>query len=62
LPVGEEAEVADAHEAAWQQVEQEAAQELILLPWAESRQRKTTFPLARATNLHFGQCRFRHEL
>jgi hypothetical protein len=28
LPVGEEAEVADAHEAAWQQVEQEAAQEL----------------------------------
>jgi hypothetical protein len=29
LPVGEEAEVADAHEAAWQQVEQEAAQELL---------------------------------
>jgi hypothetical protein len=29
LPVGEEAEVADAHEAAWQQVEQEAAQELV---------------------------------
>jgi len=28
LPVGEKAEVADAHEAAWQQVEQEAAQEL----------------------------------
>jgi hypothetical protein len=28
-PVSEEAEVADAHEAAWQQVEQEAAQELI---------------------------------
>ena len=28
-PVGEEAEVADAHEAAWQQVEQEAAQELV---------------------------------
>ena len=29
MPVGEEAEVADAHEAAWQQVEQEAAQELV---------------------------------
>ena len=29
LPVGEESEVADAHEAAWQQVEQEAAQELV---------------------------------
>jgi hypothetical protein len=29
LPVGEEAEVADTHEAAWQQVEQKAAQELI---------------------------------
>ena len=28
-PVGEESEVADAHEAAWQQVEQEAAQELV---------------------------------
>src|SRR5258708_13018420 len=28
-PVGEEAEVADAHEAAGQQVEQEAAQELV---------------------------------
>ena len=28
-PVGEEAEVADAHEAAWQQVEQEASQELV---------------------------------
>src|SRR5258708_4270731 len=28
-PVGEKAEVADAHEAAWQQVEQEAAQELV---------------------------------
>jgi len=28
-PVGEEAEVADAHEAAWEQVEEEAAQELI---------------------------------
>ena len=27
--VGEEAEVADAHEAGWQKVEQEAAQELI---------------------------------
>ena len=27
-PVGEEAEVADAYEAAWQQVEEEAAQEL----------------------------------
>jgi hypothetical protein len=29
LPVGEEAEVADAYETAWQQVEQEAAQELV---------------------------------
>ena len=29
LPVSEKAEIADAHEAAWQQVEQEAAQELI---------------------------------
>jgi hypothetical protein len=29
LPVGEEAEVADADEAAWQQVEEEAAQELV---------------------------------
>jgi hypothetical protein len=29
LPVGQEAEVADAHEATWQQVEQEAAQELV---------------------------------
>ncbi len=28
LPVGEEAEVANAHEAGWQQVEQEATQEL----------------------------------
>ena len=28
MPVGEEAEVADAYETAWQQVEQEAAQEL----------------------------------
>ena len=28
-PVGEEAEVADAHEAAWQQVKQEATQKLI---------------------------------
>jgi hypothetical protein len=28
-PVGEESEVADAHEAAWHQVEQEAAQELV---------------------------------
>src|SRR5579872_1613479 len=28
LTVGEEAEVADTHEAAWQQVEQETAQEL----------------------------------
>jgi hypothetical protein len=28
VAVGEEAEVANAHEAAWQQVEQEAAQEL----------------------------------
>src|SRR5665213_2300407 len=29
FPVGEEPEVADAHKAGWQQVEQEAAQELI---------------------------------
>src|ERR1700693_36438 len=29
LPIGEEAEVADAHEAAWQHVEQEAAEELV---------------------------------
>jgi hypothetical protein len=29
LPVGEEAEVADADKAAWKQMEQEAAQELI---------------------------------
>jgi hypothetical protein len=28
LPVSEEAEVADAHKAAWQQVQEEAAQEL----------------------------------
>src|ERR1035437_150417 len=29
LPVGEEAEVADAHEASWEQVQEEAAQELV---------------------------------
>ncbi len=29
MPVGEEAEVADADEAAWQQVQEEAAQELV---------------------------------
>src|SRR5271165_3327723 len=29
LPVGEESEVADAHEAAWQQMKQESAQELL---------------------------------
>jgi len=29
LPVGEEAEVADADEAAWEQVQEEAAQELV---------------------------------
>jgi hypothetical protein len=29
LPVGKEAEVADADEAAWQQVQEEAAQELV---------------------------------
>lgn len=29
LPVGEEPEVADAHEAAWQEVKKKAAQELI---------------------------------
>ena len=54
-PVSKKSEVADAHEAAWQQVEKEAAQELFdrqsLLPWAESRQRKATFPSARAINL-----------
>ena len=29
LPVGEKSEVADAHEATWQQMEQESAQELL---------------------------------
>jgi len=29
LPVGKEAEVADAYEASWKQVQQETAQELI---------------------------------
>ena len=29
LPVGEEAEVADADEASWKQVQEEAAQELV---------------------------------
>ena len=29
LPVGEKSEVADAHEAAWQQMEQESTQELL---------------------------------
>jgi len=29
LPVGEKSEVADAHEAAWQQMEQESAQKLL---------------------------------
>ena len=29
LPVGEESEVADAYEAAWQQMEQESAQKLL---------------------------------
>ncbi len=29
MPVGEKSEVADAHEAAWQQMEQESAQELL---------------------------------
>ena len=29
LPVGEKSEVADAHEAGWQQMEQESAQELL---------------------------------
>jgi hypothetical protein len=56
--VSEEAEVANAHEAAWQQVQEEAAQNSstgsvmsrFLLPWAESRQRKVTWQLARATN------------
>ena len=59
LTVSEKAEVADAHKAARQQVKQEAAQELFygqghdrfLLPRAESRQRKVTWPLARTTNL-----------
>ena len=51
-PVGEEAEVADAHEAERQQVEQEAAKELVdrqsqsrcLLACTESRERKVTLP------------------
>jgi uncharacterized membrane protein len=59
LAVGKEAEVTDAHEAAWQQVQKEATQELIdgrlmtrfLLRWAESRQRKLTLPSERATSL-----------
>jgi hypothetical protein len=29
LPVGEESEVADTHEAAWQQMEKESAQKLL---------------------------------
>jgi len=29
LPVGEEAELADAYEASWEQVQEEAAQELV---------------------------------
>jgi selenophosphate synthase len=29
LPVGQKSEVADAHEAAWQQMEQESAQKLL---------------------------------
>ena len=29
LPVGQKSEVADAHKAAWQQMEQESAQELL---------------------------------
>ena len=32
VAVGKESEVADAHEARWQQMEQEAAQELIDCP------------------------------
>ena len=59
LPVGEEAEVADAYETAWQQVEQERRRNssiarvmiLFLLPWTESRQRKVKLPSERATNL-----------
>jgi len=59
VSVGEESEVADAHEARRQQVEQEAAQELFdtkvmrlfLLPCAESLQRNVTLPSESATSL-----------
>jgi hypothetical protein len=55
--VGQEAEVADAHETFREQVQQEAAQELIerwvsnfcSLLCAESRQRNVTFPSANET-------------
>ena len=56
--VGQEAEVSDAHEAFRKQMQQEAAQELIeqievrnfcSLLWAESRQRKVTWPSAKET-------------
>ena len=57
--VGEESEVADAHEGGRQHMEQKSAQELIdfksqglfLLPCAESLQRKVTLPSARAISL-----------
>jgi hypothetical protein len=59
LSVSEKSEVADAHKAARQQVQEESSQELIdgqshqllLVAVRESRQRKVTWPLARATNL-----------
>ena len=59
VAVGEEAEVADAYEARWQQMEQEAAQELmdvqshesLLVAMRRSRHRKVTLPWERATSL-----------
>jgi hypothetical protein len=59
LPVSEEAEVADTNEAAWQQVQQETAQELIdgqvhdalLVGVGGVRQRKLTMPSEKATSL-----------
>jgi hypothetical protein len=59
VPVSEEAEVADTNEAAWQQVQQETAQELIdgqvhdalLVGVGGVRQRKLTMPSEKATSL-----------
>ena len=61
LSVGEKAEVAHAHEAARQQLQQEAARNSsagrlmtrFRLACAESRQRKLTWPSAKATSLLF---------